>query len=127
MFVDIDHTGCHHFPSLLNVVCKNEFTQNYIDCGRVLINRQDVVSIGNALSKLECNFKSLYKEYKIGEQHKEFLRDFDDAEASTFTQAFGADIANVIRGCSVHFLRSAMHVPKFVNLPSSAGCQVHTR
>ena len=88
LFVDIDHTGCYHFPYLLNVVCKNEFTQHYMACGRVLINRQDGVSIGNALSKLECNVKSLYKEYKIGEKHKEILLDFDDAEANTFTQAF---------------------------------------
>ena len=40
LFVDIDHTGCYHFPYLLNVVCKNEFTQHYMACGRVLINRQ---------------------------------------------------------------------------------------
>jgi len=124
LFVDIDHTGCHHFPYLLNVVCKNEFTQHYMACGRVLINRQDGVSIGNALSKLECNVKSLYKEYKIGEKHKEILLDFDDAEANAFMQAFGADIANIIRGCSVHFLRSAMRVAKLVNLPSSAGYHI---
>ena len=124
LFVDIDHTGCHHFPYLLNVVCKNYFTQHYMACGRVLIYRQDGVSIGNALSKLECNVKSLYKEYEIGEKHKEILLDFDDAEVNAFTQAFGADIANIIQGCSVHFLRSAMRVAKLVNLPSSAGYHI---
>ncbi|MCY3928218.1 MAG: hypothetical protein OXG81_08075, partial [Acidobacteria bacterium] len=124
LFVDIDHTGCHHFPYLLNVVCKNDVTQHYMACGRVLINRQDGVSIGKALSKLECNVTSLYKDYNIGEKHKEILLDFDDAESNGFTQAFGKSIANILRGCSVHFLRSAMRVAKLVNLPSSAGYHI---
>ena len=47
------HTGCHHFPYLLNVVCRNDVIQYYTACGRVLINRQDGISIGKALSKLE--------------------------------------------------------------------------
>ena len=53
LFVDIDHTGCHHFPYLLNVVCKNDVTQHCITCGRVLINRQDGSLLGKALSKLK--------------------------------------------------------------------------
>ena len=73
-------------------------------CGRVLINRQDGISIGKALSKLESNVTSMYKDYNIGEKHKEILLDFDDAEANGFTQAFGKSIANILRGCSVHFL-----------------------
>ena len=62
LFVDIDHTGFHHFSYLLNVACKNEFTHSYIACGRVLINRQDGISIGNALSKLDCNVRSQHKD-----------------------------------------------------------------
>ena len=95
MFVDIDHTGCHHFPYLLNVVCKNDVTQYYMTCGRVLINRQDGISIGKALSKLKSNVTSMYKDYNIGEKHKEILLDFDNAEANGFTQAFGKSIANI--------------------------------
>jgi len=124
LFVDIDHTGCHHFPYLLNVVCKNEFTHCYMACGRVLINRQDGISISNALSKLECNVRSQYKDYKIEEKHKEILLDFDDAEANGFMQAFGKEITNIIRGCSVHFLRSALHVAKLVNMPNSSGSHI---
>ena len=90
-------------------------------CGRVLINRQDKVSIGSALSKLESNVRSLHKDYKVGDRHKEILLDFDDAEASCFMQAFGKEITNIIRGCSVYFLRSALRVAKLVNLPNSVG------
>ena len=66
----------------------------------------------------------LYKDYSINEKHKEILLDFDDAEANGFTQAFGKNIANILQGCSVHFLRSAMRVAKLVNLPSSAGYHI---
>ena len=38
---------CHHFPYLLNVVCKNTVLQRYMACGRVLLNHQDGASIGN--------------------------------------------------------------------------------
>lgn len=38
LFVDIDHTGNHHFPYLLNIVCFNTITDCYIACGRALLN-----------------------------------------------------------------------------------------
>ena len=99
-------TGCHHFPYLLNVVCKNEFTHCYMACGRVLINHQDGISIGNTLSKLECNVRSQHKDYKIGEKHKEILLDFDDAEANGFMQAFGKEIINIIIYVDAQFIFS---------------------
>ena len=34
LFVDIDHTGCHNFPFVLNVVYFNTITSKYITCGR---------------------------------------------------------------------------------------------
>ena len=120
LFADIDYTGCHHFPYLLNVVCKNTVLQQYMACGRVLLNRQDRTSIGKALSKLECNIKTLYKEYNISRDHKEILLDFDEVESNAFVEAFGKEIGNILRGCSVHFFRSAMRVAKLVNLPTSS-------
>ena len=38
------------------------------------------------------------------------LLDFDEAESNAFSEAFGKEINNILRGCSVHFLRSAMCV-----------------
>ena len=55
LFVDIDYTGCHHFPYLLNIVCQNNVTSKYMACGRSLLNQQDAVSIGRALSVLVRN------------------------------------------------------------------------
>ena len=103
LFVDIDYTGCHHFPYLLNVVCKNSILKQYMACGRVLLNRQDGTSIEKALSGLECNVKALYKEYNIARDHKEILLDFDEAESNAFSEAFGKEINNILRGCLVHF------------------------
>ena len=54
---DIDHTECHHFPYLFNVVCLNSITTNYMACGRALLNKQDGLSIGIALSVLVKNVK----------------------------------------------------------------------
>ena len=120
LFVDIYYTGCYHFPYLLNVVCKNSILKQYMACGRVLLNRQDGLSIGKALSGLECNVKALHKEYNITRDHKEILLDFDEAESNAFSEAFGKEIKNILRGCSVHFFRSAMRVAKLVNLSTSS-------
>ena len=120
LFVDIDHTGCHHFPYLLNVVCFNCITSKYIACGRGFLNRQDAGSIGTVLSKLVDNVKLYDSEYSIITAHKEILVDFDDAESNAFVASFGKELSNVLRGCSVHFLRSAMRVAKLVNASTTS-------
>ena len=84
-------------------------------CGRALLNHQDGKSIGKALSVLTHNVKRQYKDYDINRMHKEILLDFDDAESRAFIDTFGEPISNLLRGCSVHFIRSAMCVAKLVN------------
>ena len=64
--------------------------------------------------------KTLYKEYNIARDHKEILLDFDEAKSNAFSEAFGKEINNILQGCSVHFLRSAMRVVKLVNLSTSS-------
>jgi len=120
LFVDIDHTGCRNFPYLLNVVCLNTISLKYMACGRGLINHQDAKSIGIVLSKLAKNVKSQVKDYNIKTAHKEILVDFDDAESNAFAASFGQELLNIIRGCSVHFLRSAMRVAKLVNVSTTS-------
>ena len=47
--------------------------------------------------------------------------DFDDTEANAFVEGFGEDMYNILRGCHVHFLRSAMQVARLVNPSASPG------
>ena len=119
-FVDIDHTGCHHFCYLLNIICLNRITLKYIACGRGLINREDARSIDTVLSKLANNVKICHNEYNIKTAHKEILVNFDDAESNAFIASSGQELSNVLRGCAVHFKRSAMRVPKLVNLSTTS-------
>ena len=112
LFIDIDYTGCHHFKYLLNIVCLNSVTKKYMACGRALLNHQDACSIGTALSVLTHNVKNHEPIYDIRKAHKEILLDFDDAEANSFQESFGNNVMSLIRGCSVHFMRSAMRVAR---------------
>jgi len=112
LFADI---GCTQFKYLFNVVCFNSITKKYMACGRALLNQQDGHSIGKALNVLVNNVKKQQPLYNIHTTHKEVLLDFDNAEANTFVDSFGENITNIIRGCSVHFMRSAMCVAKVVN------------
>ena len=125
LFVDIDYTSNHHFPYLLNIVCLNNVTSKYMACGRVLMNKQDGSSIGRALTELSQNVKDYVPTYNIKLAHKEILLDFDEAEANGFREAFRTEIANLLRGCSVHFIRSALRVAKLVNVSqTSLGYQI---
>jgi len=58
--------------------------------------------------------------YVITAAHKEILLDFDEAEANGFQSSFGNNVSNLFRGCSVHFLRSAMRVGRLANVSSSS-------
>ena len=125
LFVDVDYTGNHHFPYLFNVVCFNKITKCYMACGRALMNHQDGESIGKALLIFSSNIKQLFPTYEITSAHKEILLDFAESEANAFEQSFGSSVSNLLRGCSVHFIRSAMRIAKIVNSStSSLGYQI---
>jgi len=55
--------------------------------------------------------------------HKEILLDFDDGEANAFIENFGMKVSNLLRGCEMHFLRSAMRMARKVN-PEGIGYTV---
>jgi len=74
------------------------------------MNKQDGYSIGKALSTLVSNVKEYVNTYSITTAHTEILLDFDETEASGFHDAFGEEVTNHFRDCSVHFIRSLMRV-----------------
>ena len=84
-------------------------------CGRASLNHQDGKSIGRALTVWTQNVKRQHKDYDINRMHKEILLDYDNAESQAFMDTFGEPISNLLRGCSVHFIHSAMRVAKLVN------------
>ena len=43
-----------------------------------------------------------------------------DAEANAFINTFGMEVSNLLRGCEVHFLHSAMRVARKVNIYSDS-------
>ena len=61
------------------------------------------------------NVTTQHQGYDVTKAHKEILIDFADAEANAFVESFGQPISNLLRGCSVHFIRSALRVAKVVN------------
>jgi len=84
-------------------------------CGRALMNHQDGESIGKALSVFSSNIKQFFTRYKLTSAHKEILLDFAESEANAFEESFDSGVRNLLRGCSVHFIRSAMRIVKIVN------------
>lgn len=89
------------------------------------MNHQDGTSIGKALKVLSCNVKHLYPTYQLKAAHKEILSDFDEEEVNGFKECFGEEVSSILRGCSVHFLRSAMRIAKLVNSSvTSVGYQI---
>ena len=95
-------------------------------CGRSLMNHQDGSSIGKTLKVLSSNVKQLHPRYELKTAHKEVMLDFDEAEANGFEESFGEEVTNILWGCSVHFLRSAMRIAKLVNSSTaSLGYQMY--
>ena len=52
------------------------------------------------------------------------LLDFTESEANAFEESFDSNVSNLLCGCSVHFIRSAMRIAKIVNPSTSLGYQI---
>ena len=115
LFVDITYTENEHFPYLLNFVAFNPNTMNYQAVGRVLCDRQDGVSYSASFDEVFGKVTHLYPAFRKGKSLKQILVDFDDAEYNGFVDVLGKDVAEkVVRGCSVHWMRSVNRVAKMV-------------
>ena len=80
------------------------------------MSNQEGESIGKVLSVFFRNIKQFVPRCEITSAHKEFLLDFAESEqANAFEEPFGSSVNNLLCGCSVNFIRSAMRIAKIVN------------
>lgn len=115
LFSDITFTGNDDFPYLLNLVIFNKETLCYQAVGRVLCDKQDGESYGVSVHEVFKQVTKMNSNFAHGKSLKQIVVDFDDAEYNGFSQVLGKDLAEkLLRGCSVHWMRSANKVAKVV-------------
>lgn len=115
LFSDITFTGNDDFPYLLNLVIFNKETLCYQAVSRVLCDRQDGESYGVSFHEVFEQATKMNSNFNHGKSLRQIVVDFDDAEYNGFTRVLGKDITEkLIRGCSVHWMRSVNKVAKLV-------------
>ena len=115
LFADVTFRGNEDFPYLLNMVVFNPTTLHYQAVARVLCDKQDGESHATSYREVFDKVTREYPNFKKGHTLKQILVDFDDAEYNGLVEVLGMDFAQkVIRGCSVHWMRSVNRVAKMV-------------
>jgi hypothetical protein len=115
LFLDVTYTSNADFPYLLNLVTFNNATLVYNAVGRVLMDRVDGAAYATAIKEIFESVGILYPRFDNGKKLKQIMVDFDDAEYNGLKQVIGEKLAEkIIRGCSVHWLRSLNRVCSLV-------------
>ena len=115
LFTDITYTGNDDFPYLLNMVTLNVTTMHYQAVARVPCDKQDGESYATSFQEVFNKVTECYPYFRKGKSLKQILVDFDDAEYNGLVKVLEKDFAEkVIRGCSVHWMRSVNRVAKIV-------------
>lgn len=115
IFVDITYTGNDFFPYLLNMVTFNEQTCVYNAVARVLCSRQDGESYASSIRTIFVKVTKEHSKFRNGQHLRSILVDFDDAQYNGFRDCLVEELTKkVLRGCSVHWMRSVNRVCKLV-------------
>ena len=115
LFVDITYTGNDFFPYLLNMVTLNEHTCVYNAVARVLCSRQDGESYASSIRTIFGKVTKEHSKFRNGANLRSILVDFDDAKYKGFEECLGEELTKkVLRGCSVHWMRSVNRVCKLI-------------
>ena len=115
LFADITYPGNEDFPYMLNMVVFNASTMHYQAVARVLCDKQDGASYATSFQEVFNKVTNCYPNFRKGRSLKQILVDFDDAEYNGLVQVLGKDLVEkLIRGCSVHWMRSVNRVAKIV-------------
>lgn len=115
LFTDITYTGNEDFPYMLNMVVFNSTNMHYQAVARVLCDKQNGESYATSFQEVFDQVTRCYPNFKKGHSLTQILVDFDDAEYNGLVKVVGKDFAEkVIRGCSVHWMKSVNRVAKIV-------------